>query len=383
MTTQRETWITWYRNGAGSYTGRVGGYTDGDTYEIRRSDLDRPSSNVFWKLTRNGVVIGNPCDTLREAKARAERHETEIANTAETPAEKARKLVADDITAHGCDGSCGYDGDGDGDGHISDVQPDGVGGFLVNLGCGYAAHVYAGQWSAEAAPAEQATRKPVQMTPHDYERIGVAHFRTCRVCGLGANASIHRATAEPVPALTPTEPTPAETPDPQAIEAARLMGERDGKYGLGNYFDTYVVAGVSEGLRAAYGAAYEAASTPIEPTPSEDERASAELPTSLYEVLTLPDDEYDDYVETHQPRTTTYVAEFTKAAHADEFAKRITSDDFRCTNVEHRAGRRKVTFDGPDTRQYRMDIAETVGYYGSPPMGPVATLDGVATPRSY
>lgn len=47
--------------------------------------------------------------------------------------------------------------------------------------------------------------------------------------------------------------------DPQALDAARIMGERDGRYGLANYFDTYVVAGVSEECRATYAAAYEAA----------------------------------------------------------------------------------------------------------------------------
>jgi hypothetical protein len=66
--------------------------------------------------------------------------------------------------------------------------------------------------------------------------------------------------------------------DPRAFDAARAMGERDGKYGLANYFDTYVVAGVSEECRAAYTAAYKAASvahtcggcgaTPIRPDDS-------------------------------------------------------------------------------------------------------------------
>lgn len=81
--------------------------------------------------------------------------------------------------------------------------------------------------------------------------------------------------------------------------------------------------------------------------------------------------------------TTRYVAVFPKAQMADEFAERVTLQNYGCTNVEHRTGRRKVEFDGPDTREYRLDIAETIGFFGSPPMGPVATLDGNPTPRSY
>jgi len=83
------------------------------------------------------------------------------------------------------------------------------------------------------------------------------------------------------------------------------------------------------------------------------------------------------------PPTTTYEAIFPKARMADELAERITTMPYGATNVVHQPRTRKVIFDGPATRAYRMDIAETIGYFGSPPSGPVATLDGIPTPRSY
>ena len=83
--------------------------------------------------------------------------------------------------------------------------------------------------------------------------------------------------------------------------------------------------------------------------------------------------------------TRTYTAKFPKAAMADEFAERLLANpagDY-ATDITHTTGRRTVTWSGPATGEYRLDMAETVGYYGSPPMGPVATLNGFPTPRSY
>lgn len=56
------TQIAWIRAGAGFYHAK-GAWT------IRRTD--RPAANKFWTLKRAGKVIAT-CDTLRDAKARAE-----------------------------------------------------------------------------------------------------------------------------------------------------------------------------------------------------------------------------------------------------------------------------------------------------------------------
>lgn len=83
--------------------------------------------------------------------------------------------------------------------------------------------------------------------------------------------------------------------------------------------------------------------------------------------------------------TRLYVAEFPKADWARSFADRLAQDwdGFRAFCITHRNGRRLVTWRGPATQEYASDLAETVGYYGSPPQGPVATLNGHRTPRSY
>lgn len=85
--------------------------------------------------------------------------------------------------------------------------------------------------------------------------------------------------------------------------------------------------------------------------------------------------------------TTTYTAVFVVQAHAEAFEARITDDEdgFWVTNVSRKG--RTVTFEpnakAQATPAWEYDIRETVGFYGSPPVGPVATLNGVRTPRSY
>lgn len=83
--------------------------------------------------------------------------------------------------------------------------------------------------------------------------------------------------------------------------------------------------------------------------------------------------------------TTEYVAEFVRASHAAGFAAALLAkpEGYYATNIVYIKGRRKVTWTGPDDPEYRMDLAENVGFYGSPPQGPVATLNGRKTPRSY
>lgn len=78
-----------------------------------------------------------------------------------------------------------------------------------------------------------------------------------------------------------------------------------------------------------------------------------------------------------------HVAEFNKAAHATATADRLAEDldAWHAADVL-RVGKR-VSWVGPDTRQYELDMAETVGFYGSPPLGRPATLNGRRTPRSY
>jgi hypothetical protein len=80
-----------------------------------------------------------------------------------------------------------------------------------------------------------------------------------------------------------------------------------------------------------------------------------------------------------------HVAEFPKASNADSFAEFLSRDPgaSRAFEIEHRPGRRTVTWIGPATREYVADLAENVGYHGSPPQGPVAILNGRRTPRSY
>jgi hypothetical protein len=72
---------------------------------------------------------------------------------------------------------------------------------------------------------------------------------------------------------------------------------------------------------------------------------------------------------------TRYEAKFPKAAWAKAFAERIQEPGWRAHNVEYRPGG-IVIFDGPDTFEYFQDMLETVGYFGAPPQGPRAKLNG-------
>lgn len=83
------------------------------------------------------------------------------------------------------------------------------------------------------------------------------------------------------------------------------------------------------------------------------------------------------------PATRTYEAKFPKAAQADYFAADLARWSPRITDIAHRPRTRTVTFVAPADVEFRMDVAEFVGYHGSPPQGPVATLDGMRTPRCY
>jgi hypothetical protein len=83
--------------------------------------------------------------------------------------------------------------------------------------------------------------------------------------------------------------------------------------------------------------------------------------------------------------TRLYEAWFPRADWADEFYARVTKapESWYMLDVLHRPHSRTVTWHGPATREAFMDAAETVGYHGSPPQGPVARLNGHRTPRSY
>lgn len=85
------------------------------------------------------------------------------------------------------------------------------------------------------------------------------------------------------------------------------------------------------------------------------------------------------------------VAVFVKANHADAFYARMTEQGpaYRVRDVE-RVDTRTVRFVGEDRHpadtgyeSYTWSMMECVGYFGSPPEGPVATLNGRACPRSY
>lgn len=83
-----------------------------------------------------------------------------------------------------------------------------------------------------------------------------------------------------------------------------------------------------------------------------------------------------------------FVAQFTKVRDAEAFAVRIAEDGWYVVPGSIERKGRTVTFawDGRGEggrSQHFQDMLETVGYFGSPPQGPVATLNGVKAPRSY
>lgn len=82
------------------------------------------------------------------------------------------------------------------------------------------------------------------------------------------------------------------------------------------------------------------------------------------------------------PPTTTYEAIFRRMDHAKAFLARLHEGRDGTEPGAFRNGRR-VTFVGRAGWEAHMDLAELVGWFGSPPMGPVATLNGLPTPRSY
>ena len=106
-----------------------------------------------------------------------------------------------------------------------------------------------------------------------------------------------------------------------------------------------------------------------------------------------------------------FTAAFTRVDHARQFAERLINDPGMWVADVKRVGK-TVTFvdDLPADHTFELnpfrtdgeevefvtthpntatsierwhDRAEMVGYYGSPPEGPVATLNGIRTPRSY
>jgi hypothetical protein len=87
--------------------------------------------------------------------------------------------------------------------------------------------------------------------------------------------------------------------------------------------------------------------------------------------------------------TPEFTAIFPKMAMAVSYAKALTEPGRWASNVVRKG--RTVTFNSaiPGTASYEsrtmffQDTLENVGYYGSPPQGPVATLNGVKAPRSY
>lgn len=80
-----------------------------------------------------------------------------------------------------------------------------------------------------------------------------------------------------------------------------------------------------------------------------------------------------------------HVARFPKQKMAETFAEAIRGVGWSATNVARRG--KTVTFDLEGEHRVGsekwLDYAETVGYHGSPPQGPRATLDGHPTPRGY
>jgi hypothetical protein len=76
-----------------------------------------------------------------------------------------------------------------------------------------------------------------------------------------------------------------------------------------------------------------------------------------------------------------YTAKFKKAYMADAFADGLPAWSPKITNIKHKRRTGTVVFEAP--AELYMDLAESVGYHGSPPQGPVATLNGHPTPRSY
>lgn len=87
------------------------------------------------------------------------------------------------------------------------------------------------------------------------------------------------------------------------------------------------------------------------------------------------------------PSTRTMTAVFPRQSMAEAFYKRLAGDCPSSWSLVFGSLARKgrtVTWDTDrPSGEYDLDLAETVGYYGSPPQGPVATLNGNRTPRSY
>lgn len=79
---------------------------------------------------------------------------------------------------------------------------------------------------------------------------------------------------------------------------------------------------------------------------------------------------------------TTYTAIFRRMDHAKAFLARLGEGRDLTEPGAFRNGR-KVTFVAMDGWEAWSDYAELVGYFGSAPTGPVATLNGLPTPRSY
>lgn len=85
---------------------------------------------------------------------------------------------------------------------------------------------------------------------------------------------------------------------------------------------------------------------------------------------------------------TIYTAEFPKTAMAKKFYDRLaeggpaeTDRLWYATDLAWKGGR-TVTWTGPATDEYLMDMRETVGYYGST-MDRKAKLNGHPTPIAY
>lgn len=79
--------------------------------------------------------------------------------------------------------------------------------------------------------------------------------------------------------------------------------------------------------------------------------------------------------------TTTHTIVFAKQKHAVGFVADCARWSPRLTDIVRKG--KTVTLTAPVDGEFTMDLAEFVGYHGSPPMGPIATLNGNRTPRSY
>lgn len=81
----------------------------------------------------------------------------------------------------------------------------------------------------------------------------------------------------------------------------------------------------------------------------------------------------------------TFTAVFTRVSHAQEFVAHVTKEPggWHMTDLA-RKGKTVTWVCTQDDDGYALnDMLETVGCFGSPPIGPKAKLNGITAPASY